>query len=356
MRVDFLIVGQGLAGSILAWELIQRNARVVVVDNGRENASQVAAGLINPVTGLRFAKSYRVDDFLPMAKSLYDRLSALFKTDFYHEKTLIRLLRNESDIEQSKKRLTDPDYRGFLEKIIPEEQLDYGFQRCLGALEQRLTGFLDTRPLLATLRNFLIERDSYRKSEFDYRDITIDKHITWQGLIAKQIVCCEGYRLRENPWFSWLPLQPVKGEILTLQNPTPFPNKIVNFGNWLIPTGINRYRTGATFDRKPVDVVCTAQAKMQLLAALGEIAPDFKTHARVVEQQANIRPCTPDRLPFLGCHPIHRNLHVFNGFGAKGSLQIPWYSQHFADVLLKGTALEPDCDIQRYYATHFPRP
>jgi len=57
MMIDFLIVGQGLAGSLLAWELIQRGCSVLVVDKGEENASQVAAGLINPVTGIRFVKS-----------------------------------------------------------------------------------------------------------------------------------------------------------------------------------------------------------------------------------------------------------------------------------------------------------
>ncbi|HBA65740.1 MAG TPA: FAD-dependent oxidoreductase, partial [Methylococcaceae bacterium] len=59
MDIDFLIVGQGLAGSLLAFELIQRNAQVMVVDDGRENASEVAAGLINPVTGIRLVKSDR---------------------------------------------------------------------------------------------------------------------------------------------------------------------------------------------------------------------------------------------------------------------------------------------------------
>ncbi len=56
---DFLIVGQGLAGSLLAWELMQRGAKVLIVDNGMPNASQVAAGLINPITGMRFAKTHQ---------------------------------------------------------------------------------------------------------------------------------------------------------------------------------------------------------------------------------------------------------------------------------------------------------
>ena len=59
MDIDYLIIGQGLAGSLLAWELINRNCKVVIIDNGQENASQVAAGLINPIAGQRFVKSQK---------------------------------------------------------------------------------------------------------------------------------------------------------------------------------------------------------------------------------------------------------------------------------------------------------
>jgi hypothetical protein len=44
---------------------------------------------------------------------------------------------------------------------------------------------------------------------------------------------------------------------------------------------------------------------------------------------------------------------IFNGFGAKGSLQIPWYSKRFADYLLNNIPLPSACNIDRYYATHF---
>ena len=79
---DFLIIGQGLAGSLLAWELIKRKQQVIIVDNGEINASQVAAGLINPVTGMRFVKSFDVDLLLPFAKNSYQQLTQYFQQDF----------------------------------------------------------------------------------------------------------------------------------------------------------------------------------------------------------------------------------------------------------------------------------
>ena len=90
MNIDFLIIGQGLAGSLLAWELIQRDCKVVIIDNGKENASLVAAGLINPITGMRFVKSTDIDTLLPIAKQCYSQLADVFQQTFYIEKPMLR--------------------------------------------------------------------------------------------------------------------------------------------------------------------------------------------------------------------------------------------------------------------------
>ena len=74
MPVEVLIVGQGLAGSLLAWQLIEHGFRVLVIDDGAENASQVAAGLINPVSGLRLLKTADSETLLAAAHALYRQL------------------------------------------------------------------------------------------------------------------------------------------------------------------------------------------------------------------------------------------------------------------------------------------
>jgi len=57
VNTDFLIIGQGLAGSLLAWTLLQQQQTVVLVDSqDPQGASQVAAGLVNPVVGQRLEK------------------------------------------------------------------------------------------------------------------------------------------------------------------------------------------------------------------------------------------------------------------------------------------------------------
>jgi glycine/D-amino acid oxidase-like deaminating enzyme len=73
----------------------------------------------------------------------------------------------------------------------------------------------------------------------------------------------------------------------------------------------------------------------------------------VLDHQANVRPCTLDKQPFIGFHPQYPQLAIFNGFGAKGSLQIPLHSQHFANVLINNAALHSPGNIQRYYDYYF---
>jgi glycine/D-amino acid oxidase-like deaminating enzyme len=350
-RIDFLIVGFGLSGGLLAWELVRRGSRVLVIDSGEINASQVAAGLINPLTGRRFAKTEAVDQLLPVAKEFYRLLSEAFGRPFLIEKPMRRLFRSRSEAADCRKRLQDDTYRPYIGNIGACSASGEDFP---GYLEQRQTGYLLTRPLLACLEAFLQSRRAYLRATFDYREMRLDAVPGWRDIKPRQVIFCEGFRMRENPWFSWLPLQPVKGEILTFSHRLDIPDRMLNDGHWLIPVGRNEVRIGATFDREHVDLQPTDSARTELTEAGERLFAGLRNHAELSAHEAGIRPCTADRRPFAGRHPRHDYLNIFNGFGAKGSLSIPWHCRHFADYLLTGEALPEFCDIKRYEKTHFP--
>jgi glycine/D-amino acid oxidase-like deaminating enzyme len=351
MRIDFLIIGQGLAGSLLAWELSQRGASVLVIDNGEENASQIAAGLINPVTGMRLVKSSDVDSLLPVAKRCYRQLAVFFGQDFYLEKPLLRIMRSDREFRQAQQRWQDAAYQAYLDEPQMAGANGYTLATPHGSVLQQQTGYLLTRALLNCLKNFFIAQNRYRWGDFEPEAIEWNPQLRWKDVSPKRIIFCEGYRAEQNPWFSWLPFQAAKGEILTLAHQDTLPDILLNYGNWLIPLAPHQSRIGATFSHDPLDTIPTTVARQQLLNGLATVSPDL-AQADVIAHHANIRPCTLDKQPFLGFHPTHPQLAIFNGFGAKGSLQIPWYSQQFADALLLSTP--PPADIQRYYATHFP--
>jgi glycine/D-amino acid oxidase-like deaminating enzyme len=350
MQPDFLIIGQGLAGSLLGWELQQRGQQVLILDPGDSNASRIAAGLINPVTGQRLVKTDTIETLLPAAQHFYHELEQQFRKPFLFQQPMLRLLQTRRDREIVDQRLHEPDYQAFLQGVIDTSP---DITSPFGMLVQKQTATLQTQPLLDDLRNFFSTRHQLIQTDVTYSDIT-PVTASWQNVHPRAIIFCEGHRLLHNPWFNWLPLQPVKGEIITAEAQQLPTENLLNYGHWMIPLDAGRFKLGATFDHQHVNDQPSPAALQQLLASLKQVCPRLGTIS-VVQQQAGIRPATKDRKPFIGFHPVYPKLAVFNGFGAKGSLLIPYYCRLFADLLTgKSASLPSAIDIKRHHATYFP--
>jgi glycine/D-amino acid oxidase-like deaminating enzyme len=146
MQIDVLIIGQGLAGSLLAWELLRRQYRILVIDNGEENASQVAAGMINPLTGRRLLKNPDIETLLPAAMNCYRQLAAEFQQQFFVELPMLRILQNPAEQQCALQRLQQADYQPYIEAWQP---LAAGCQAEFGVLQQTQTGY--AHPLVTEL-------------------------------------------------------------------------------------------------------------------------------------------------------------------------------------------------------------
>ena len=92
MAPDVLILGQGLAGTLLAWECEQAGLTFRIADPGHAGAaSVVAAGVVNPVTGLRLVKSWRIEALLPAAREAYRGLEAALGVPLWREMRIRRI-------------------------------------------------------------------------------------------------------------------------------------------------------------------------------------------------------------------------------------------------------------------------
>jgi glycine/D-amino acid oxidase-like deaminating enzyme len=69
----------------------------------------------------------------------------------------------------------------------------------------------------------------------------------------------------------------------------------------------------------------------------------------VIQHKYGIRPATTDRKPFLGKHPEHQSVYIFNGFGAKGVSLIPYFGQMMSDYIIESKPLFKEVDISRYF-------
>lgn len=345
---DYVIIGQGLAGSILGWTLLQRGHRVLIVDDGyRTCASAVAAGLVNPLAGLRFSRPPKVDHWLQAARALYKDIETTFDQRYFHAITMVRVFRSNEQIRFWEKCVANPACAPLLGARFSANASGQPICDPYGGFRQKQTGYLDVKVLLDDLRRRFQSDGNWVSATIDYSQFDpATGDLKQLRQTAKTIVFCEGYRIRENPWFNWLPLSPGRGEILTFSTDCALPDEIVNAAHWLIPLVDGRYRVGSTFDRRHLEVGITAAGREQILRGLSQLL-GRKIKFEINAQLSGVRPGTRDRHPFLGRHANLPQLAVFNGFGAKGTLNIPWYAQRFAEFLEHGAALPPEADIRR---------
>lgn len=348
-RYDTLVVGQGLAGTALAWNLMARGQRVCVVDDGHATASsQVAAGLINPLAGMRFNRRPHTLEWLDSAERWYAELGNRFEQTLHFPVPMLRLFRSPEQRRFHERAAADPDNATLLGGVVDAQGLPPGLDAPNGGFTQRRTGFVDLPALLSDLRTWLFEHADTVNAIVDPADVqAVGDGVTWHGIRADRLVFCDGARLRDNPWFDGLPLQPEKGEILDLDVPGLDLDVIVNSAHWLIPLGPGRVRFGATHEHRQIDLKATPGGRDALLAGFRDLFPAVE-QVSVVTHLAGIRPGTPDRSPLLGTHPQASRVHLCNGFGARGALSIPWYAERMADHLCDGVPLPAEADIRRF--------
>lgn len=347
---DYLILGQGLAGSLLAWQLVDAGARVLVIDNGHRSASsRVAAGLINPLAGMRFNAAAETAEWLASMRTTYAAIAeAMRASPYLHEIPMQRLLRSPQQRRFWERQQANPVACPYLGPPLAPEAFDPGIRAPHGGFAQRATGYVDLPRLLDDLGTWLKSMQALEQAEVRYQDIVTSPEAVSVGPHrARHLLCCEGYRMQQNPWFADLPLQPDKGELLRLESQRPLCRHIINGAHWLIPLQAGGYRFGSTHEHRQIDNLATDAARDALQQGLETLLVD-NSGVRISEHVAGVRPATSDRHPMLGTHANDRRLHLFNGFGARGALTIPWYGIRMREYLLAQRPLPAQADIKRF--------
>lgn len=341
---DFMIVGQGLAGSLLAWPLLQAGAKVCIVSDQQLSASRVAAGLINPVTGQRFVLADRTPDMLTWAKNFYQNIETTLGIKCFHVQPMIRLFNNNKEQNNCNKRLLQPAYKPYLHPCHISNILNAQHS----GISQRETAWLDTNILLDALHGYFQKHATMIYADLNAQTVQQQKNaLHWQGLSTSKIIYSQGYKMLENPLFSWLPLQPAHGEIITCSTTEEISPEIINKGKWLLPISTHSCRIGATYEPN-ISLPTIQEASKHTLLQFAHTLFTEKHNFTCTHHQAGIRPTTKDKQPFIGFHPLHPNICIFNGFGSRGSLLTPWYAREFSRTLLQDYPIPMEADIMRF--------
>jgi len=206
--------------------------------------------------------------------------------------------------------------------------------------------------LLAAVRAYFRARGRYTDQPFSCDSLTVRPDgVRWGEHTFRKVIFCEGpLGNQSNPYFSWLPYNPVKGQLLEIElDDYPIRN-IVNQGIFILPYRENACRVGATYTWHDLDWQTTEDGKQFLEEKLKAL---LTVPYRIVNQWAGIRPATRDRRPLIGLHPEHPAVGIFNGLGAKGVSLAPYFADEFAAFLGGGKDLDPEVNISRCFSLYY---
>jgi glycine oxidase len=348
LRLDYIIIGQGLAGSALAWELALRGKSIRVYDVPGENkASSVAAGLYNPVTGHVMNQTWKAELLFPFLESFYSGAGKILRKELLHRVPVYRPFVSAEERQAWELRLQTSPLKNNL-RVTPESFSDQ-VRNPFGGIEILNSGFLDVRQWLSSVREFLMGHGFYAAEKFEERALLVNSPIQYKEYVAGKIIFCDGCAALNNRWFGWMPLRPLKGETLDVRVHTSL-DRVFNRGVYIVPTSEKSiYKVGSTYEHPPFEEGPTTKAREELGAKLGQL---LKVGTETVHQGWGIRPATTDRRPILGAHPANKNLVAFNGLGTKGVSLSPYFAYQLADWLEGKGDLLPEVNIYRFKALY----
>lgn len=323
-RADLLIVGQGLAGTLLAWEFARAGFAFEIVDAGDGSAgSRVGAGMINPVSGRRFTKTWSVDAWLGPARAAYAHAEAALGLALWQARPLCINFSDTQDAARLRARAESGALAPYLGGVGPQGAWVEGAAR------------VDLGKLLEASAAHWRAQGCWRRDRVDPRGAAGRYHC---------VIDCRGLAGARAP--SRLPFVFSKGETLTVRTAGHWPEVIRHApGRWFLPLDATTAVVGATHEPGRTDAEPSAAARAVLLAAAADFAGQ---PVEVVAHAAGVRVHLPDKHPVAGRDPEDRRLGLVNGLGGKGTLWAPALARQWVHHLAEGVAFTPEVDAARF--------
>ncbi|VAW14720.1 FAD-dependent cmnm(5)s(2)U34 oxidoreductase [hydrothermal vent metagenome] len=343
--LDYLVVGLGLAGTSFCEQLEKNGKSYQVISDESQISSKVAGGLFNPVILKRFTLAWLAKEQLEIAIPFYTRIEERLDVKLISK---IPVLRRFASIEEQNlwfEASDKPQLKPFLSLEIHQNKNPY-IDAPFGYGEVFHTGRIDTEKLLSGYKAYLLQKDMLWQEHFDFSCFKVGgDSVTYKSIKAQQIIFAEGFGLKQNPYFNYLPLVGTKGEYITIKAPGLKEKNSIKSSIFCIPLGNDTYKIGANYERKDKTNDPTEKAKTEILKKLDAlITCDYK----VIDHVAGVRPTVVDRRPLVGRHPEHENLYVLNGFGSRGFLIAPYVSEQLFELVETQKSLPREVGISRF--------
>ena len=340
--VDYIIVGQGLAGTWIGFQLIKKGCTVLVINHSSlSNSSLVAGGLYNPLLAKRQKLSYLAHEIYPHIESVYAEIEAYINHSVLKQEPIQYIIESIEELNTWSVLCETEAYKPFVRMtdLVDFPSIDAPH----GVVEILHSGWVNIPELLQASKEKLRQDFAYLDEIFNQEELNIDADgVSYKDIKAKGIVYAQGTPTIHQ---DILRLKPAKGEILRVNIPKlelPF---IPQQGVFMLPLGEGHFKIGSTFEWKDLSENTTEEGKMQLLKKWLNF---YKGEYTIVGQEAGVRPSSNDRRPILGALDKDNKSFVFNGLGSKGVALAPYFSLQLANFITEGTAIDREVDIKRF--------
>lgn len=330
MDRKIVIVGHGLAGCTLALTFYRRNIPVSLVGYSQQGEASVASsGLIAPITGRRYVKAWRIDEFVAKALDFYRWTESIVGGEYFFPVEIVRYLSHPESKIAWEKRLEDPEYTAYISdkkySRLDDLKRPYGI----------LTGGyrLDTPGWINAVRSFLSSRGIFRELSEPYKpDATADGiKIYATGALDPSLAA----RIIPN-----------KGEALLLRLPEWKITEIIKEEVFIVPLAEHEmYWIGSYYQPWPEDHQPSSEGRDRLLKSIQKVYPG---DPEIVRHMAGVRPTVNDRRPLIGPLPGRPQQYIFNGMGTKGTSLAPFWAEQLVSHIIRGDLLPDEVLPDRY--------
>ena len=371
---DVAIVGGGVIGVSIAFELAAEKLRVVVLDRQQpgQEASWAAAGMLSPAPD-----SPRDIPLAPLGReslSLYPQFVAAVEEEsgksasYARDGSIEVLLAPHGEIDRDQKvaeyRLLDLTAEGIsLSAARKREASITPDARAAVWLPEEAT--VEPRMLMSALlaaaqnRGVVIRPDAPVTGLICEQNRCLGVIAAGEKIVASHVVVAAGCFSGDiangvGHLARFLPTRPVRGQMLALRHNAFNLSRVLRSEHgYLVPRRDGRIVAGSTKEEAGFEKRVTAAGIRKLLDAAIELCPVL-TGAEIVETWSGLRPGTPDDLPILGPTDIE-GLLIATGHYRNGILLTPVTAKLIRDWIARGQASSEAFDVATFSPLRFDR-
>ncbi len=347
---DVVVIGAGIVGCAVAYELARRGVRVQVIDRRSvgQGATQASAGVLAP-----FIEAHDRGPLLDLAVrslDLYDQFVARVVEDSGAAVQYVRTGTLEIASDEAGAARLDAIHATCTKWGIPSRRIDGDAVRdaephlapsVTAGLLVEWHGFVGAADLTAALKRAatahgVVFRTSAEATRVRANGATVRVEISHDAIHCEAVVVAAGSwsgRVEVDS-ATQLPIRPVRGQLLHVGWPSPPLRRVVWAPDcYLVPWSDGSVLIGATVEEVGFDERATVTGVRSLLDATARVAPEVE-QASFLEARVGLRPATPDELPVIGPSASVPGLVYACGHFRNGILLAPLTAALLGDLLV----------------------